>query len=150
MLRHHRPLSALVVLLACSCYEYLPARNPTTLIGRRVELTLSDSGAVALASQVGPSTEALQGTLLSDSAGSYRVAMAVSRTRSGSEMDWRGEQISVAHTLVTSLNERRFSPSRSLVASGLAAAGLTGITVGLRGRGSASGNGGTGNKPPVQ
>jgi hypothetical protein len=74
----------------------------------------------------------------------------VSRNRSGNEMDWRGEQVSVAHPLVASLNERRFSTSRSVFASGLAIAGLTGITVGLRGRGSTSGTGGTGNKPPVQ
>jgi hypothetical protein len=142
-----RSLVFLAPLLG-GCYEYLPARSPTNLIGQRVQLALTDSGAVVLASRLGPSVEAVEGTLLADSLGSYRVAVTVTRMRSGTEMDWRGESVAVAHGLVWSLSERRFSPSRTLFASGLATAGVVGATIGLRGRGSSSAGSETpGNKP---
>jgi hypothetical protein len=94
--------------------------------------------------------EVIEGTLLADSAGSYRVGVLVTQTRAGSEMDWRGEPVSVSYALVASLAERRFSPSRTLFAGGLAAVGLTGVTAGLRGAGKSSGGDPTAGKPPVQ
>jgi hypothetical protein len=148
MLRRLHPLRAVPLLLAAACYEYVPAPNPAALVGQRVQLALTDSGTVALASQLGPSTESVEGTLLADSAGKYLIGMAVSRTRGGTEMDWRGERVAVAHALVASTTRRQFSPSRSVFAGGLAAAGLTGITVGLRGRGQSGGSPGGGRPIP--
>jgi hypothetical protein len=150
MRQRARPALALAVLLGLGCYEYLPARDSAALVGQRIQLVLTDSGMVVLASRIGPSTDAIEGTLLADSLGTYVLAMALTRTRSGSEIDWRGEQVLVPHTLAASVAERRFSPARSTFAGGLAAAGIAGITVGLRGRGAASGSGGTGTKPPPQ
>jgi hypothetical protein len=118
-----------------ACYEYVPARSPATLRGQRVELSLTDSGSVVLASRLGPSVEALEGTLLADTAGLYRVAVVQTRLRNGSETDWRGEEVTVAQGLVARLNERRFSPSRSFFAGGLAVVGIVGATIGLRGAG---------------
>ena len=145
-----RPLLVLTVLIVAGCYEYLPARNAAALVGQRIQLVLTDSGAVMLASQVGPATDAIEGTLVADNQGTYVVAMAVSRTRNGREIDWRGEQVSVPHVLAASVAERRFSVTRSALAGGLAVAGLTGMTVGLRGRGDASGSSANGTKPPPQ
>jgi hypothetical protein len=108
-------------------------------MGRRVQLSLTDSGAVAMASKVGPSVEAIEGSLLADSAGAYIVAVAVTRTRGGSEIDWRGERVAVAHPLVSSFAERRFSRSRSTFAGALMTAGVVAVTVGLRGGGDSSG-----------
>jgi hypothetical protein len=108
-----------------------------------VQISLTDSGAVVLASKLGPSVDALEGTLLADTAGVYRVAVTQTRTRSGVETDWRGEDVPVAHGLVSSFGERRFSPSRSAFAGALATAGLVGVTVGLRGAGKGGG------APPV-
>jgi hypothetical protein len=122
--------------------------DPASLQSKRVQLTLTDSGAVVLASLIGPAVDAIEGSYLGDSASSYLVAMAVARTRSGSETNWRGEHLAVSHALVASIMERRFSPSRTALASGLAAVGISGATIALRGRG-VGGGGGPGSRPPV-
>lgn len=128
----------LLVALGGGCYEYVPVSQPAPYMGRRVQIVLTDAGAVALASQLGPSVESLEGTLLGDSSESYRVGVIATRLRSGSENDWRGEIVTVPHALVSSLSERRFSTSRTLFAGTLAAAGAIGATVGLRGKGESS------------
>jgi hypothetical protein len=150
MTRRTQPLLALCALFGLACYEYLPARDPGSLIGQRVQVSLTDSGSVVLASKVGPSVEAIEGDLVADSAGSYLVAVSVTRVRVGSETDWRGERVAIAHPLVASLAERRFSRSRSMFAGALMTAGVVGVTVGLRGGGESSGGvPGTG-RPPGQ
>src|SRR5258705_1050638 len=88
--RRTRPLLALCALLGVACYEYLPAGNSSSLIAQRVQLALTDSGSVAMASKVGPSVEAIEGTLIADSVGTYIVAVKVTRGRRGAEVDWRG------------------------------------------------------------
>lgn len=128
-----------MALLGLACYEYLPTRDPRSLIGQQVQVSLTDSGSVALASKIGPSVEVIEGSLLADSAGSYLVAVAVTRVRAGPETDWRGERVAIAHPLVSSLAERRFSRSRSVFAGALMTAGVVGVTVGLRGGGQSSG-----------
>jgi len=130
-----RPLALACVALLAGCYEYVPSGSPASLMQRRVQLTLTDSGAVVLASRIGPSVEALDGTLVGDSSGTYLVSMLVTRARNGTESDWRGERIGVPHLLVSSLQERRFSPTRTALAGGIAAVGIVGITAGLRGAG---------------
>jgi len=148
--RRTRPLLALCALLGVACYEYLPAGNSSSLIAQRVQLALTDSGSVAMASKVGPSVEAIEGTLIADSVGSYIVAVAVTRVRSGAEVDWRGERVAIAHPLVSSFAERRYSFSRSAFAGALMTAGVVGLTVALRGGGESSGGVPTPGRPAGQ
>jgi hypothetical protein len=133
-----------------ACYEYLPARTPASLLGQRVQLTLTDSGSVVMASRVGPSVDAIEGDLVADSAGSYVVGVTVTRARNGTESDWRGERVAVAHPLVASFAERRFSRSRSTFAGALMTAGIVAITVSLRGNGESSGGAPTPGRPSGQ
>ena len=140
MTRALLPLLALG-LLGTACYEYLPTRDAGSLTGRRVQLALTDSGAVVMARQVGPSVDAIDGTLAGDSAGIYLVSVLATRARSGVETDWRGERVQVAHSLVASLAERRFSRSRSTFAGALMTGGVAMITAALRGGGGATGGG---------
>jgi len=139
MMRRTRPFLVLCALSGLACYEYVPARNPASLLGQRVQLSLTDSGTVAMASKVGLGVEAIEGSLVADSAGSYVVGVALTRARNGAETDWRGERVAVAHSLISSLAERRFSRSRSTFAGALMTAGVVAITVGLRGGGESSG-----------
>jgi hypothetical protein len=150
MTHRARPLLALCALLGSGCYEYLPARNPTSLLGQRVQLTLTDSGSVAMTSRVGPSVDAIEGNLVADSAGAYVVGVALTRGRSGAETDWRGERVVIAHPLVASFAERRFSRSRSTFAGALMTAGIVAITVSLRGNGESSGGVPTPGRPAGQ
>jgi hypothetical protein len=129
------------MLLGTACYEYLPARSATPLLGKRVQLSLTDSGSVVMASRVGPSVDAIEGNLLADSAGAYVVGVTLTRARSGAETDWRDERVVVPHPLVASFAERRFSRSRSTFAGALMSAGIVAVTVGLRGNGGSTGGG---------
>jgi hypothetical protein len=151
MTRRIRPLLALCALFGTACYEYLPSREPASLVGRRVQLALTDSGAIAMAAQVGPSVDAIEGTLVGDSAGVYLVSVVATRARSGVETDWRGERVRVARPLVATVAERRFSRSRSTFAGALMTGGMAAITVALRGSGGATGGGvSTPGTPPSQ
>jgi hypothetical protein len=141
MIRMTRPLLALCALIGTACYEYLPSRDPASLVDRRVQVALTDSGTVAMASQIGPSVDAIEGTLVGDSAGVYLVSVSTTRARNGVESDWRGERVRVAHPLVAMLAERRFSRSRSTFAGALMTGGITAITVALRGSGGSTGGG---------
>lgn len=122
-----------------ACYEYVPSHDPGSLIGKRVELALTDSGAVVLAGPIGPQVESVEGTLQGDSEGRYVVGVSSTRSRGGVETEWRGEQVVMPHALVASLAERRFSPTRSALAGGLAAIGIGTITAALRGAGRGGG-----------
>ena len=87
------------MILLGGCYGYYPAVAPTP-VGRDVQVTLSDSGSFALARQIGPSTEAIDGRLASDSGGSIVLSVTGVRRRDGSEIDWRGERWRNADSLV--------------------------------------------------
>jgi hypothetical protein len=150
MMHLTRPMLLLCALLASACYEYLPARNSGSLLGQRVQLALTDSGTVAMASKIGPSIDVVEGDLVADSAGSYVLAVTQTRARGGTESDWRGEHVAIAHPLVSSFAERRFSRSRSTFAGALMSVGVVAITVGLRGNGSSSGGVPTPGKPTGQ
>lgn len=145
---------ALIVLPVLSasggCYAYLPAADPGALEGKRISLTLTDSGSVVMASRVGPAVAAIEGTYVADSAGSYLVSVLTTRQRSGQEVDWRGEHVAVARPLVATVEERTFSRPRSLLAGGLAAVGLAAITAALRGKGENTGSANGGGPPVVQ
>jgi hypothetical protein len=150
MVHRARAFIVLCTLLTAACYEYLPARSTASLLGQRVQLSLTDSGSVVMASRVGPSIDVIEGNLLADSAGSYVVGVTLTRARSGAETDWREERVAVPHPLVASFAERRFSRSRSTFAGALMSAGIVAATVGLRGGGSSSGGVPTPGRTPGQ
>jgi hypothetical protein len=120
--------SLLLLPLVAGCYVYRPVRGPTPVGGDRIRLTLTDSGAVSLASQLGPATEEVSGRVLSDSAGAYVMSVLGTKRRGGAESDWKGEHVTVPRILVARAEERRFSRTRTLLAS----LAVIAITVGAR------------------
>lgn len=115
---------ALAVILVCGCYEFLPAPRPDTLVGRRVQVTVTDEGSAVLASQIGPSGEAVGGTLMADADDAYVISTTTVRYRSGWETGWRGEEVRVPRRVVVKLEERQLSKTRTTLASVVAAAAL--------------------------
>jgi hypothetical protein len=109
---------------AGGCYDYLPVRqSSSTLPGGEVELALTDSGAVVLARDIGPSSTAIDGTLVGDSAGRFTIAVRQVRRRDADPAPWRGERIGVPHALVASLRTRQLARTRTVLATvGTAAA----------------------------
>jgi hypothetical protein len=121
-------LGALAIPLLVGCYTYRPVIQPSALDGDLVRLTLTDSGAVSLASQLGPATENVSGRVVQDTAGAYILAVTGTRRRGGLETDWRGEHVAVPWPLVAHLEQRRFSRRRTA----LAAVGMVAIALGAR------------------
>ena len=139
-------LAASVVGL-CGCYGYIAPPHGSSLVGSEAQLRLSDSGAVVLASKIGPSVESITGRVVVDSASSYIVSLSSVRRRDGDETIWRGERILVDRSLVTEAGARRFSPSRTALFSGIVSAGLVAARLAFQGHGSGGGGGGIGGGP---
>jgi predicted alpha/beta hydrolase len=109
--------------LLSACYVYRPVTADLPAGADRVRLTLTDSGAVSLAAHLGPATEEVSGLVVGDSAGAYVLSVLATRRRGGAETDWKGERVIVPRLLVARAEERRFSRTRTAIASlGLVAA----------------------------
>ena len=142
MTRPGLPYAVLLCALA-GCYEYSQPPAGVTPVDRDVFLTLTDSGAVALASLIGPSGEAISGRLLADSAETYRLSVTSVRQRAGIDVGWRGERLLVPRVLVNRLTERRFSPTKTALFGGL----TVGVLAALRQAFGGPGAGGPGPAP---
>ncbi len=133
--------------LLAGCYVYQPVGMATPPPGRPVRLTLTDAGTASLASELGPSVEAVGGKLVGNTADAYVLALSDSRKRNGAEIDWRGEQVSISKSLVATIQQRQFSRGRTaLVAGGVVAALLVARQT-LWGPGGVFGGGGPGPGP---
>ncbi len=113
-------LTGFIGVSATGCYGYYQPGTPD-LAGHVVQLSITDSGSVVLAPQVGYGIEALDGKLIADSDMRYQVAVSGIRRRDGQETDWKGESVNIPHDLVSTVMERRFSRARTT----LFAAGTT-------------------------
>jgi hypothetical protein len=111
-------------------------------MGKASELWLSDSGGVVLASQIGPSVEAITGRVVADSANGYVVALSSVRRRDGDETIWNGERVFVANALIIEAGTRQFSASRTALFSGIVSAGLVAARLAFQGHGTGGGGGG--------
>jgi hypothetical protein len=148
-----RRLAALAAMAASAvglsgCYGYIAPARGSSLVGSEARLQLSDSGAVVLASKIGPSAESITGRVVVDSASSYILALSSVKRRDGDETLWRGERIIVDRALVADAGARRFSPSRTALFSGLLSAGLVAAKLAFQGHGSGGGGGGVGGSQP--
>lgn len=137
-------VAAASLACVCGCYGYIAPPRGQSLVGREVQLSLSDSGSVVLASAIGPSAESITGRIVADSGASYVVALTAVRRRDGDETTWRRERVLVTRTLITDIGTRRFSPTRTAVFSGVVSAGLVAARFAFQGRGSGGGGGGVG------
>ena len=132
-------LLAVIASSACHTYRTIPS-GPLPADGTPLALHLTDSGAVALAREVGPSVELLEGNLVRADGESVTLAVRRVRMRDGLSNAWAGEHVVVSRALIASVSERRLSRVRSLLFAGgilagaaLGATGATGIVGGGRG-----------------
>lgn len=102
------------------CYGYYPSATPAP-VGRDVEVTLTDSGAVALSRQIGPSAEAVRGRFATDSGNAVVLAVSGVRQRDGNDVDWKGERVAIPRLLVVKIEERKFSRARTALFGGAVA-----------------------------
>lgn len=137
-------LAALTVL--AGCYGYVPRSSATSIrAGRVVRIELTDSGVVALTSQVGPGVYRLEGKLTSatDSAVTIAASTLTSR-RTNVEQFWNGEPITIPRSAIELLQERSLSKSRTAGFVALALGAVIGTVVAFDASGYGSAGGGRG------
>src|SRR5438128_2444180 len=144
----HRPrihlLTALALLgspVTTGCYGYYQPMTPS-LTGRRIQLSITDSGAVVLTPQVGSGIETIDGRLLTDTASRYVVSVTGVRRRDGLESDWKGEPVAIPHSLVSTVMERRFSRARTTLFAAAATIAMVAVKHAFGGAGGANAPGG--------
>jgi hypothetical protein len=149
--RQQRRLAATIaasVVLLSGCYGYVAPGTGSSLVGSEAQLQLSDSGAVVLASKIGPAAQSITGRVVTDSGAAYVVSVASVRQRDGNETLWHGEHVLVDRALVMNAGTRRFSPSRTAFFSGIVSVGLLAARQAFLGHGSGGGGGGIGGSQP--
>lgn len=126
-------LACLVAGVSClgnsACYAYLEPRtgDVAAVPGATVRLTLSDSGSVVLRPLIGPSAEAIEGTLVSDTSRAFVVHASSVSYRTGSEAGWRGETLTIDKSLISVAGVRQFSPGRTALFAGATLAMFLGV-----------------------
>ena len=127
------------------CYAYVRP-SPGPLVGRPIQATLTDSGAVVLAARIGPAVEFVRGSVISED--THQISLAVDETthRDGTGTSWRHEVVDVPRPLMREVNVRQFSPTRTALFATLASVVFITVERGfLRGGGAnAAGTGQTG------
>lgn len=113
-------------LMTVGCYAYVEP-SPGTLVGRPVQATLTDSGAVVLASRIGPAVEFLRGNVVSEDPRAISLAVDEAEHRDGTGTAWKHEVVEVPRPLMREVAVRQFSPSRTALFATIVSAAL--ITV---------------------
>jgi hypothetical protein len=144
MHRFSRSGLAAALLVVAGCYRYVPLATPQPQTGTYIAALLSDSGTAELADYLGPEVTSIDGRLVSSSAEELQISVSTVVARGGGESFWKGETVRVPRRLVSGIQERKLSGSRSgLVATiGLAA----GVSL-LRAFGAFSAGSGSGGSP---
>jgi len=105
------------------CYTFTPViASPTP--GTELVLGLNDQGRVSLGQSVGPSAQTIEGKLRTKNDSAYVIAVSSVRYFNGGTNIWSGEPLTVGTSLVQEARERRFSPSKTGLAVGVAAAAV--------------------------
>ena len=114
-----RTFGLLATLATAGCYAYVePAPGP--LVGRPVQATLTDSGAVVLAARIGPAVEFLRGSVVSENPRQISMAVDEATFRDGTGTSWKHEVVDVPRPLMRTVEVRLFSPTRTALFAGIA------------------------------
>ena len=92
--------------------------------GTKVAFDLNDAGRAALGPSMGPEIARIQGSIVSQDAGDYLVAVDEISMMRGGTQTWRGEQVRVKPGFVNTTYERRFSMTRTVLLGAVTAGGI--------------------------
>jgi hypothetical protein len=145
-----RALALLVVLVVNGCYSYHPLESPAPASGTRVAADLTDSGSLAMASQIGPGIISVRGEVVESSSDGLLLALISVLGRNDQEMFWRGEQVQIPLITVARVQQRRFALGKTILFGGVVVGGLFAAVAAFTGDGSGGGGGGGGGGPSPQ
>jgi hypothetical protein len=132
----------LLLPTATGCYTTVPVWEGTPAPQSEITVGLSDRGRTVMAAQLGPGVRHVTGRLVSvtDSAFVVRVT-SVDYISTSSAGTWSGEEVAVPRDLVSGVEERRLSPSRSWLTAGIVVAALAlTATIAINGFGGSPGS----------
>ena len=131
-------LTVAFVILLAGCHRYEPVTGSTVARGSSVAVSLTDFGTANLGRLLGMGVGTVEGNLVSASDSVYTLAVQVVRQRNGIETFWRGEQVAIPRTDVAEIRQRRFSRSKSALATVAILAAAFGAVEAFIGTGSGS------------
>ena len=99
------------------CHRYEPVTAATVARGSAVAVSLTDYGTANLGRLLGMGVETVEGSLITVSDSAYMLAVQVVRQRDGIETFWRGERVTIPRVDVAEIRQRRFSRSKSALAT---------------------------------
>src|SRR5438477_10974084 len=88
-------LGASLLLAMSGCYNYVVLTTPDPQAGTRIAAELTDSGASALASYLGPDVSTVDGQLVNLTGHELMVSVVSVRHRNGVEDFWKVEPVTV-------------------------------------------------------
>lgn len=109
------------MFLLAGCYTYEPARS-TPEPGNQLAWDINDTGRIALRGAMGPEISQIEGRLVQKVNTDYLVSVSVVHLLRGGDQTWSGEEVRVKQEYVSAMYEKRFSKSRTLLASATTAA----------------------------
>jgi len=140
-----RGLGLVGVLLALEgCYRFVPVATPEPLPGSYVAAALTDAGSSELAQYLGLNIASVGGRLVRSSPEDLQISVFTVAARDGQETFWKGEMVTLPRRLISSIQERKFSTSRSGFVATLGLVAGVGLlrAFGVLSAGSTSGGGG--------
>ena len=141
-------IAPFAMLLLCACYVTTPVPSaPAPVPGTKLHVELTDAGSVSLAQYLGPNVNYVDGRLLGQSDTAMSLSVSGLTFRSGQEQYWKGENVSLPHSAIATIQQKKVSWWRSGLLAGGIIAGLT--SIGLV-AGSSSGGPRTVVRPPPQ
>lgn len=141
-------IASFAVVLLCACYVTTPVPSaPAPEPGTKLHVELTDAGSASLAQYLGPNVNYVDGRLLGQSDTTMSLSVSGLTLRSGAEQYWKGENVSLPHSAIATIQEKKVSWWRSTLLAGGIIAGLT--SIGLI-AGSSSGSQGRVTPPPPQ
>jgi hypothetical protein len=106
-----------LVILALGCHRYEPVTAASVARGSNVAVSLTDYGTANLGRLLGMGVETVEGSLVTVSDSAYTLSVQLVRQRNGIETFWRGEQVAIPRVDVAEIRQRRFSRSKSALAT---------------------------------
>ncbi len=111
----HRVVAVLALAGLCGCYVYLPLGAVEPHVGSRVAAELTGDGSDSLARVVGPGIATVRGDVIGTESTAVTLSVASATDLLGRDQSWKGEPVRLPRGAVRSLEQRKFSPGRSLL-----------------------------------
>lgn len=121
-------IAPFAMLFLCACYVTTPVPSaPAPVPGTKLHVQLTDAGSASLAQYLGPNVNYVDGRLLGQSDTAMSLSVSGLTFRSGEEQYWKGENVSLPHSAIATIQQKRVSWWRSGLLAGGIIAGLTSI-----------------------